>query len=111
MTIFAVLVALEVVAVVLAVWAVGCTFRGRLRFWEAVAKTARDSVRSPLCVVLLFALLDEVLVEAIHHALAGAPKPWRGVYRLLYHTETCIVVAWPALLSWGAWRVFAAPKK
>lgn len=122
--IFLVLVALEVAAVVLAVRATsrdrsllaklrnsaisdaGCSFLGWLWNPRLVVKTVADSVRSPLCVVLLFALLDEIAIEAIHHALAGAPKPWRGVHRLLYHAETCLVIGWPAILAGAAWAVF-----
>lgn len=116
--IFTVLVALEAAAVVLAVRVTCLDTKTRTNYSKSLHD--RDSVgllrtiradigrviRSPLCVVLAFALADELLVEAIHVALAGAPKPWRGWHRAAYHLETCLVLGWPALLAGAAWSAF-----
>lgn len=113
-SIFAVLVALEVAAVVLAVRATGCSFQGWLWNPRLVAKTAVDSVRSPLVFVLAYALADELAVEALHRWLFVGEHPVRAAIerhgwpaRLAYHVEVAIVLAWPALLAGAAWSLFA----
>lgn len=113
MSIFAVLVALEVAAVVLAVRAAGCSFRGWLWNPRLVAKKAADSVRSPLVLVLAYALADEVLVEALHRFLFFGEHPVRAAIerhgwpaRAAYHLEVAVVVGWPAVLAGAAWTLF-----
>jgi hypothetical protein len=61
----------------------------------------------PLLVLLAFALVDELAVEALHALVfEGAPRPFAGWVRVAYHVETAIVTAWPALLAAVCWRVF-----
>lgn len=106
MTIFAVLVALEAAAVVLAVRVATSQDRSLL------AKL-RNSARSPLVLVLAYALADEVLVEALHRFLFVGEHPVRAAIarhgwpaRLAYHLEVAVVVGWPALIAGAAWALF-----
>lgn len=85
------LVAVETVAVAVALWRVP---------------------RSPIVWLLLFALVDEVAVEMLHRfAFEGAPRPFGGAIRALYHLETALVLGWPAGLAAASWQVSLAPPK
>lgn len=98
MILWSALVAAEVAALLLAVRARKTSgFRASL----AGAKT-----EDFLPVLFAFALVDELAVEAIHRALVGAPRPFAGTARVLYHLETALVLGWPCLLAVTAWRVF-----
>lgn len=86
------LVAVETVAVAVAFWRVP---------------------RSPIVWLLLFALVDEVVVEMLHRfAFEGAHRPFVGVVRALYHLETALVLGWPAGLAAVSWQVsLTMPKR
>lgn len=91
-------------------------------FWvlaalQAVAPILAAWRRLPRLFVglLLYALLDGLLVEALHRYLFNAVEhPVRTAIALhgppalaAYHLETAVVLGWPALLAAAAWRVFA----
>lgn len=80
----------------------------------ALALAARLAWRSPcarpLVALLFVALANELTIEAIHGALAGAPRPFAGTLRALYHLETALVLGWPATLAASSWRVFSSPR-
>lgn len=125
MTIFAVLVALEVAAVVLAVRAGWCRPNNRLSGGnspDGPTPPKRDSdqgawgrvLLSPIVVVLVYALADELAVEALHRWLFYGEHPVRAAIerhgwpaRLAYHVEVAIVLGWSALLAAAAWSAFA----
>lgn len=74
----------------------------------AVVVALRRVPRSPLVLLLLYALADEVLVEALHRwAFAGAPRPFAGGMKVLYFCETALVLGWPAGLAATSWQVSA----
>lgn len=80
-----VLVTVETVAVAVALWRVP---------------------RSPIVRLLIFALVDEVAVEMLHRfAFEGAPRPFGGGVRALYHLETALVLGWPAGLAAVSWQM------
>lgn len=100
------LVAVEVAALVLAM---------RLAFLDPVGKARRGRLFAanpllPLVALLAFALANELGGEAIHGALHGAPRPFVGALRALYHLETALVLGWPATLAATSWRVFSSPR-
>jgi hypothetical protein len=64
-----------------------------------------------LCLVCAYALADGIAVQLLHVlALDAATRPFRGVIRLAYHAETCLVLGWPAALAAASWGVFS-PKR
>lgn len=66
----------------------------------AVGLAVRRRVTGPLVALLVFALVDEVAVEALHRfAFAGAPRPLAGWHRAGWHVETLFVLGWPAALA------------
>jgi len=65
----------------------------------------RTSAGFRLLCLLLFALVDELAVEALHVLVfAGAPRPLAGWARLGWHLETAFVLGWPAGLAAACWR-------
>lgn len=64
-------------------------------------------VKSPLVLLLTFALVDELAVLGLHAVLAGAPRPIAGWWRVPYHVETGFVLGWPTLLAATCWQAKA----
>ena len=76
----------------------------------ALARLQRLPLAVTLAALVAFALVDELVVEAVHRALAGQPRPFAGGDRALYHLETALVLGWPAVLAACSWRAFSFPR-
>lgn len=110
------LLALEVAALVMGLRLV---FRGSsgaqpssiTRGSDGAVQTAgelfRRIFRAPLVLVLAYALLDHVALEALHRWLDGTPKPFAGIRAAGYHASVGLVLGWPAVLAAAAWAAFA----
>lgn len=62
-----------------------------------------------LLVLLAFALVDELAVEALHAwCFAGAPRPLAGWARLGWHVSIALSLGWPAALAWATWATKGA---
>ena len=106
MILWAAVVAAEGVALIGAVLlARRCSLR---RWWPHPSKLAACDGAHVVVLLVVYALVDEVLLEAGHRwVFAAAPRPFAGAVRVAYHLETAIVLGWPAVLTAAAWRVFA----
>lgn len=56
--------------------------------------------------LLGYALAADLAMLAIGAALAGAPRPFAGVARALYHLHVALFLGWPAALAVAACRLF-----
>lgn len=71
------------------------------------AGDVRRALRSPVVLLLAFALASDVVIAGGRELLlVGAPRPFTGVARAWWHVETLFVMAWPLGLAGAAWEVF-----
>lgn len=56
-------------------------------------------VKSPLVLLLTFALADELAQLGLHAALDGAPRPLAGWDRAGWHVSIALSLGWPAALA------------
>lgn len=98
MILFLVLVVFEVVALI-----------------GAVRLARREREHRLVVLLVAYALVDEVMIEALHrflftdpdHPLRVALERYGWPARAGYHLETALFLGWPALLCAIAWSVFA----
>lgn len=58
--------------------------------------------------LLAYALAADVAMLGIEACLAGAPRPFAGLARALYHLHAALFLGWPASLTAATWRTFGA---
>ncbi len=71
---------------------------------------AAPSVNRPLVALLAYALAADVAMAVLERHLAGAPRPFVGSARALYHLHTALVLGWPAALTAATWAAFDGPR-
>lgn len=78
----------------------------------AVVVARRDRAHRPVAALFALAVVADVVVrlgQAL--VLEGAPKPFVGLARAVYHVETALVTAWPAGCAALAWWAFTGKAK
>lgn len=66
----------------------------------------RDPSHTPIPYLFSYVLVADTAMRMLRPILSGAPRPFTGLARLAYHTETALFTGWPCALAAVALWVF-----